>query len=123
MSKNPLNLLLRFIQEIIGLVVMGYWGFYTFEGFIAYVTGIGIPILMATIWGVFAVAGDPSRSGKTVIDTLGPIRLLIELIFFTGATLAFYLTNQTNYALIYGSSVVLHYILSYDRIYWLFTKK
>lgn len=123
MSNNPLNLLLRFVQEIIALVVVSYWGFQSYQGIARYLMGIGAPLFMATIWGVFAVSGDPSRSGKTVVDTPGPIRLLIELAFFTVATFAFYQTGNIMYVYVYAGSVVLHYVLSYDRVFWLFTRK
>jgi hypothetical protein len=119
MSSNPINLIVRFLLEVITLVVVSYWGFYTYNGFIAYLIGIGTPIAMATIWGVFAVANDPSRSGKTVVNTPGIVRLLIELVYFGIATYAFYATGYILYGYIFTTIVIIHYFFSYDRIKWL----
>jgi hypothetical protein len=80
---------------------------------------IGLPIILAAIWGTFAVPDDPSRSGSAPIVTPGIIRLGIELAFFTIATLALYDIGQTRLSFILGATVLAHYLLSYDRILWL----
>ncbi len=90
MSNNPINLALRFLLELAAIASLV----------------ISVPVLFASIWGIFAVKGDPSRSGKTVIQTPGWARLILEILLFTIAGLA-----------------LLHYIISYDRVIWLLKRK
>jgi len=119
MSTNPINLAVRFLLEITTLFASGYWGFKMHSGFMKYVWMIGLPLFMAAIWGIFAVAGDPSRSGKTVIPTPGLIRLIVELGYFGFGAWAIYMTGQKNFALIFALVCIIHYLISYDRIMWL----
>jgi hypothetical protein len=118
MSQNPLNLVIRFLLEILALVAFGAWAKAQFPGILGFTLMILIPLLAATIWGVFNVKGDPSRSGKAPVPVPGFLRLALELIFFGLATLALFTLNPT-YGWIFGVFVVLHYIISYDRILWL----
>lgn len=70
------NLALRFVLEMVSLMAMVIWGLGKGDGLSRYVLGIGVPLVAAVHWGVFAVEGDPSRSGQTVIPTPGMMRLL-----------------------------------------------
>ncbi|MGD8404832.1 MAG: YrdB family protein [Anaerolineales bacterium] len=118
MSKNPINLTLRFLLEIFALVALGAWGRAQFQSVLGIVLMILIPLLAATAWGLFNVKGDPSRSGKAPVPVPGIIRLALELVFFISATLALLTLNST-YGWIFGLLVLGHYIFSYDRIIWL----
>jgi hypothetical protein len=118
MSQNPINLAVRFLLEIISLVVLGAWAKAQFSGALGFILMIVVPLLAAVIWGTFNVKGDPSRSGKAPVPVPGLIRLLIELCFFGFATWALFSFNPT-YGWIFGLVTLLHYILSYDRIIWL----
>lgn len=118
MSQNPLNLTARFILEIIALVAIGAWARIRFPGVLGLVLMILLPLLAATIWGIFNVKGDPSRSGSAPVPVPGIIRLLIELDFFGFAAWALFYLNPTC-GWIFGAVTLLHYILSYDRITWL----
>jgi len=118
MSKNPINLAVRFILEILALVALGAWGKIQFIGMWGFVLMILFPLLAATTWGTFNVKGDPSRSGKAPVPVPGIVRLLLELVFFGLATLALFSLNPT-YGWIFGLATLTHYLLSYDRILWL----
>ena len=49
-----LNLLVRFLLELCMLAAVGYWGFRTGSGWVLKVIlGIGLPILIAVVWGLF----------------------------------------------------------------------
>lgn len=120
MGSHPLNLFLRFILEITALFAVGYWGWSQHPDWLKFSLTIGSPIMLALIWGIFAVPNDPSRSGKTVIVTPGWIRLVIEISIFGLATLAFFDVGNQYIALIYLLIVILHYGFSIDRIKWLF---
>lgn len=82
MSKNIINLTFRFLLEISALVSVGFWAYQLIDGWLSIVLAIGIPFLISTLWGVFAVPNDPSRSGKAPIPTPGFIRILLELSIF-----------------------------------------
>lgn len=119
MGSNPINLAVRFILEMTGLVTIGLWGWNQAEGILRFVLALGIPFLAAVLWGTFAVPDDPSRSGKTGVPVPGIIRLLLELAFFGSATLALFVMDLTTLSWIYGIAVLVHYVVSYDRVAWL----
>ena len=120
MANNPLNLALRFILELIGLYALGYWGWTQNTGITRYVLVVGLPLLAAALWGTFRVPNDP---GKATVAVPGVVRLLLEAVYFTAATLAFYTAGQENWALIFGIVVLAHYVISYDRILWLLKQR
>jgi hypothetical protein len=122
-SKHPINLVLRFFLELAALIVFGFWGHSLTEGGMRIPLAILFPVLFAVIWGVFAVKGDPSRSGKTVVQTPGIIRLMLELALFGAAAWMMLDLDYTLIALIFGSAVVIHYFISFDRIAWLLKQK
>jgi hypothetical protein len=119
MSHNILNLAVRFLLELAALYAFGYWGWGKNEGFLRYLLVIGLPLLAATLWGVFRVPGDASASGKAVVAVPGWMRLLLELAFFSFATFCFFDAGLQNAGWVFGVAALIHYILSYDRILWL----
>ena len=122
-STHPINLALRFLLELAAIFAFGYWGHSLgFDG-MQILLAILFPLLFAVLWGVFAVRGDPSRSGKTVVHTPGIVRLLLELILFGAAAWMMLDLDYSLIALIFGSAVVIHYFLSFDRIAWLLKQK
>jgi len=118
MSKNPLNLAVRFLLEIIALASFGAWAKAQFQGVLGIILMILFPLLAAIAWGTFNVKGDPSRSGKAPVPVRGIVRLFLELVFFGLATWGLFTLNPT-YGWIFGVVTLLHYVLSYDRILWL----
>ena len=83
---------------------------------------IAIPIVAATLWGTFAVPGDPSRSGSAPVPVPGALRLALEFGFFASATLALYNLRFARLAALFAAAIALHYLLSYDRIRWLLSR-
>ena len=119
MGSHPINLAIRFLLEVSALLAMGLWGWRQSEGWLRFVLAFGIPLIMAVVWGTFAVPNDPSRSGEALIAVPGILRLVIELAIFAFAIWALYDLEYTRISLILGIIVALHYIASYDRILWL----
>lgn len=119
MGTHPINLAIRFLLEMFALASVGIWGWKYSDGWLQYVLAIGIPIILATIWGTFAVPGDPSRSGKAPVVTSGILRLAIELGVFSFASWSLYNIGLNRTGIAFGTIVLIHYILSYDRIKWL----
>jgi len=103
------------------LFAVAFWGWKQHAGCLGILLAILLPILLALIWGIFAVPNDPSRSGKTVVVTPGWIRLIIELAIFGFASWAFYDNEHFAVAYIFLSLVVAHYLFSIGRIKWLFS--
>jgi hypothetical protein len=119
MSQNMINLALRFLLELAALYAFGRWGWSQRTDFWRYLLMIGLPLIAATLWGLFRVPGDTSASGNAVVAVLGWMRLLLEIGFFSFATYCFFATGLQSVGWIFGAITLLHYIVSYDRILWL----
>lgn len=119
MGSNPINLAIRFILELSALFSMGLWGWKQNEGIIKIVLAIGLPLIAATVWGIFAVPNDPSRSGPAPVATPGIIRLIIEFTVFGFATWALLDIGYNKLSLVLLIVVIIHYAVSYDRILWI----
>ena len=119
MGSHPANLAIRFIIELIALGAGGYWGYKQGVGWSKYLFAAGIVVLLALIWGTFAVPDDPSRSGSAPIPVPGMLRLAIELSFFAFACWCLYDLGFIKWSLGLGIVVFLHCAISYDRIAWL----
>ena len=123
MAKHPINLAVRFLLELAAIVAMGLWGFHISGNVPGILFAILLPLGFALLWGIFAVPNDPSRSGKTVVPTPGIIRLILELSLFTLATWMLRDLGYSKLWWIFGGIVLIHYVLSYDRVLWLLKQK
>lgn len=100
-----LNLGVRFLLEIMALIILGYWGFQVSQGTILKITaGIGTPLLAAVIWGMF---GAPKAS---YLLTGFPF-LLLEIIIFGLPAVALFFIEKQSLAYIYGLMVVINLVL------------
>lgn len=113
---EALNLGLRFLLEIAGLVAIGYWGYHWTEGGLRWVLMLVPPLVIAAIWGMFRVPGD---GGDPVVVTPGVIRLAFELAFFALAVLALNAAGQRTLALVLLIVVAGHYLVDWERVRWL----
>jgi hypothetical protein len=120
---RPMNLIARFLLEVAALVALGYWGYRMVDGDLRFVLAAAVPLLAAVVWGIFAVPGDPSRSGKAPVPVSGSIRLAIELAFFASGAYALYASDMQSLALVFALAVAVHYLISMDRIRWLLSYK
>ena len=120
MGSHPLNLILRFLLELAALATLGIWGWQYGDGsWLGYMLAAGLPIIAAVVWGVFNVPNDPSRSGKAPVVVPGIVRLIIELLLFALATWALYDLSYVLLSWVLAGVVMLHYLISYNRIIWL----
>ena len=122
MGQHPLNLVFRLLLEIFALVAIGMWGWSLGDNSLKYTLALVMPLIMATVWGVFAVPDDPSRSGKAPVPVPGLIRLLLELAIFGFACWILFDLGYIKFAYTLVILVFSHYIFSYDRIMWLIGK-
>ena len=123
MSTHPINSVVRLLLELAAIISFGIWGYHQSDTALRILLAILLPLGFALLWGVFAVRDDPSRSGKTVIPTPGIIRLLLELGLFGIAAWMLLDLDYSRLAFIFGATVAIHYIFSYDRIAWLLKQK
>jgi len=115
---HPANLAFRFVLEISALVAIGVGAYNLASGFFAWMLGIGLPLVAAVGWGTFNVPGDESRSGEAPVVVRGVVRFVLELLFFSAAVVLLWLVSPIA-ATVLGVGVVIHYLLSIDRIRWL----
>ncbi|MCM3765052.1 YrdB family protein [Neobacillus niacini] len=102
---KALNLGLRFLIEILALVIYGYWGFHVSKGTVMkYLLGIGTPLLVAVIWGMF---GSP----KAPYGLTGTPYLLFELIIFGLPAVALFFSGKQTWAILYGAVMVINLVL------------
>jgi hypothetical protein len=112
-ANNPFVLAARFLLELAALFAFGYWGWTQHAGLTRLLWAVGTPLAAAAAWGTFRV---PGQHGKGLVAVPGPVRLLLEFVFFAAAAWALYAADRPNWALVFGVLVVLHYIASYDYV-------
>ncbi|MDF1548742.1 MAG: YrdB family protein [Bacteroidales bacterium] len=122
MANHPVNLAVRFILELVALFAAAYWAYNLANSTYSIIFSILLPLMLATIWGVFNVKNDPSRSGKAVITIPGVVRLLIELLIFGLATWFLNNSGLKLFSWIFLSIITIHYLISFERIKWLLRK-
>jgi len=119
MGFHPANLAIRFLLELSALAAMGAWGWRQGDGSGRYAFALLVPLVAAGAWGVFAVRGDRSRSGKAPVAVPGAVRLGLEAAFFAFAVFALHEAGSRSFSAILAGAVAVHYAASYDRVAWL----
>ena len=78
---KPLNLAVKFLLELAALAAFGLWGASIASGVVAVLLAIGLPVVVAVLWGAFAAPRARRRL---------PLRLRapFELAVFALAALA-----------------------------------
>jgi Protein of unknown function (DUF2568) len=51
---KPLNLALKFLLELAALAAVGLWGASAAGGLAAVALAVGLPVILAVLWGMFA---------------------------------------------------------------------
>jgi hypothetical protein len=95
---------------------MGYWGWTQHQGPWRFVWGIGLPIVAMALWGTFRVPGDP---GDAPVAVSGVVRLALEGVEFGAAVWLLIASGRLSLGIGFGVVILLHYIVSYDRVGWL----
>ncbi|MDG5790010.1 YrdB family protein [Evansella sp. AB-P1] len=102
-----MNIGLRFLLELCGLFIYGYWGYQAASTPITKITlAIGIPALVAIIWGVL---GSP----KAPIQLTPGFRLLFEIIIFGLPIVLLMFLGKIKIAVLYGLITVINKILMF----------
>lgn len=113
------NLALRFFLELAALGGFASLAWRLSNGHWRYLASVVIVLIIAAVWGTFAVPNDPSRSGNAPVPVSGMLRLALEGAILIGGALAFYLAGHSWAGLSVAGLTLVHYSLWTDRIVWL----
>lgn len=116
LHMHPVNAVLRFFLELAALAALGYWGWTQHDGAARWLWALGLPVVAAAAWAVFRIPGD---HGKPIIPVRGPVRLLLETVFFGGAVWLLALAGRPTWALVLGVLLLGHYLWAYRRVVWM----
>ena len=122
LANHPANLILRFVLEIAALVAVGQWAWRFSESFGSTLARlaltIGLPLALAALWAIFREPPDPKfpLSKKGIVTISGPLRLLLELVFFGFAVWAAFNNNQVTFGLALLTALLMHYFWSAERV-------
>ena len=119
MGKAWWNLTLRFLLELAALLGLGLAGWGLSDGWWRWILAPALPLTAAVLWGTFAVANDPSRSGRAPVPVPGAGRLVLELTILVGSAAGFYMAGYTTTGIIVALLIVISYAFSLDRLGWL----
>ena len=99
------NLAIRFLLELCVLAAVGYWGFKTGSGwFLKVLLGIGAPLLIAIIWGMFAAPKAPYH-------LQGFLLFALEAVVFGSGAAALYAVEHYTLAWTLAIVVIVNRIL------------
>ena len=94
------------------LVITAMWGWHCSADWKRYLFAIGLPVLAATIWGVFRIPNDPKPAP---VEVRGIVRLVYELFLFGFASWALNNMGYTVACYIMAGTTVISYTTGYDR--------
>ena len=113
------NLALRFLLEIGALGGLGIWAWALASSPWRILAATIAVIVAAGLWATFAVRDDSSRSGNAPVPIPGLLRLALEWALLFGGALGYQFAGYTWSGIVLGVLVILHYLLSIERIVWL----
>lgn len=94
-TLKMLNLAVRFLLELCMLAAIAFWGFKTQSSWLMKILlGIGLPLLVAVLWGMFLAP-------KAARPLHGASFLTLELILFTLGSLALFAAGKPTLGWIY----------------------
>ena len=104
-ALKMLNLAVRFLLELCMLVAVGYWGFKTQSSwFMRIIFGIGLPVLIAVLWGTFLAP-------KATRPLSGASFLTLELILISTGAFALFSSGKPTLGWIYTIILIVNKIL------------
>lgn len=116
MSNHPANLALRFGLELAALAALVVWAIQAVDGVGGVALGVLLLALAATAWATLRTPGDDSHGGGVPVPVPGAFRLALEWSLFALATLGLLAAGHRAAGIGLGVVVIVHYILSYDRV-------
>lgn len=105
-TLKVINITTSFLLELAMLASLGYWGFYGEKSVLAkWMLGIGIPLLIAIVWGIFFAPNAVRRLNSTSGT------LLSLLLFLLSAAALFYAQHPT-LAIIFALTAIANRVLT-----------
>jgi Protein of unknown function (DUF2568) len=102
---KPINLALAFLLELALLAAFAYWGFQTGSStLVKILLGIGLPLLVALIWGIF-MAPNSTRHLQ------GGAYLALKALLFGLGVAALMAAGRTTLGVLFAVVVVINTIL------------
>ena len=114
------NLALRLILEMAMFAAYAAAPIFALASGTRWILAVIAPLAAISTWGIFATPNDPSRSGKTVVPTPGPVRLLLELGLFSGSVAVLFWADAWEFAAALAAGIIVHYVAWPYRIRWMF---
>ncbi len=106
-AAKSINLALAFLLELAMLAAYAYWGFQTGTTVILKVLlGIGIPLLVAVVWGYFMAPNSPRR-------LQGAAYLALKVTLFGLAIAALIVAGNRTLGILFAAVFVINTILLY----------
>jgi hypothetical protein len=116
----PFQLALRLVLEVGALVAIAAWARQAVgRGALGWCAALGMAVLVGSVWGVFAVPGDPSRSGRAPVPVSGWARIGIEMGVFFGGAAALVSLEWWHWFGPFIAGFVVHHAGTRPRILWL----
>lgn len=104
-ALKVLNLAVRFLLELCMLAAVAFWGFETQNNWLMKVLlGIGLPVLIALLWGMFLAPKATHRLS-------GAPFFALELILFSTGTFSLFASGKPTLGWIYTITLVVNTIL------------
>lgn len=93
-TLKSLNLAFAFVLELCLLAAFGYWGWQTGGTLLTQIAlGIGAPLLVAIVWGIFAAPASRRRLKQ-------PWLALLKIVLFGAGAFALFVVGQTALAVL-----------------------
>jgi hypothetical protein len=106
-SMRGLNLVFRFALELLALLALFLWGTALSDDLaVQLVLGLGAPLLVVIVWALFVAP----KASRRLPD---PLRLVVELVIFALASMAFGLAIGAVVAIMFGLAVVISLALMF----------
>ena len=100
------NDVFRFVLELCMLAGLGYGGYESASGLLAYVLAIALPLAAAVVWGMF-IAPKARR------PTVDPLRIVLEAALFGAAGAALAAGDQARLGIALWLAAALHLALTF----------
>lgn len=102
---SSVNEAVRFVLEIVAFFGLGYWGWHVDGPLpVRILTMVLAPVAAATVWAIWVAPNSSAR-----LDD--PMRLVVELVVFGGATAAWFLAGRREVAVIFGLVTLVNLVL------------
>ena len=121
-ATNAANLALRGLLEFAALISIVFAAADMIGGVTGVVLGLAAAGAFVTVWGVFAVPNDPSRSGRAPLPVAGWIRLFLEIVLLGIGAWAAWIWLGPVVGVAMAALTIAHYAAWPSRTRWLLAR-